>query len=148
MHSAVATLRYRIKREDLPLAVLPLDEQAFPSDYRPTLENSIWWVVWSGREPVGYAGLRVCDRRQNKGLGFLSRAGVLREHRGHGLQRRLIRAREAEARALGLNELVTYVAMWNCASLNSLASCGYRFYRPATKWGGKESLYLRKRLQS
>lgn len=139
-------MTYRIQREDTPLAVLPLDQECFPSDHRPVLENSLWWVVWRGREPVGYAGLRVCENAQNKGLGFLSRAGVLREHRGRGLQRRLIRAREAEARSLGLSELITYVALWNCVSLNSLVACGYRFYRPADKWGGKESLYLRKRL--
>lgn len=139
-------MTYRIQRESVPLAVLPLDQECFPSDHRPVLENSLWWVVWRGREPVGYAGLRVCENAQNKGLGFLSRAGVLREHRGRGLQRRLIRAREAEARSLGLTDLVTYVALWNCPSLNSLVACGYRFYRPADKWGGKESVYLRKRL--
>lgn len=139
-------MTYRIQHESVPLAVLALDQECFPSDYRPTLENSLWWVVWQGKEPVGYAGLRVCQTSCNKGLGFLSRAGVLRKHRGKGLQKRLIRAREAEARALGLNELVTYVAHWNSPSINSLVSCGYRFYRPATKWGGKEAVYLRKQL--
>lgn len=139
-------MTYRIQREDTPLAVLPLDQECFPSDYRPVLENSLWWIVWRGKEPVGYAGLRVCEGAPNLGLGFLSRAGVLREHRGRGLQRRLIWAREAEARALGLNELVTYVAHWNSPSINSLVACGYRFYRPATKWGGKEAVYLRKQL--
>jgi GNAT superfamily N-acetyltransferase len=138
--------RYAIRRETTPLAVLPLDAECFPSDYRPVLENSLWWVVWHGKEPVGYAGLRVCEGAQNKGLGFLSRAGVVREHRGRGLQRRLIRAREVEARALGLVELVTYVAHWNCPSINSLVACGYRFYRPAAKWGGASSVYLKKML--
>jgi L-amino acid N-acyltransferase YncA len=139
-------MTYRIQREDTPLAVLPLDQECFPSDHRPALENSLWWVVWRGREPVGYAGLRVCEGAPNLGLGFLSRAGVVAKHRGKGLQKRLIRAREAEARALGLKELVTYVAHWNCASINSLAACGYKHYRPATKWGGKEAVYLRKQL--
>lgn len=140
-------MTYRIQREDTPLAVLPLDQECFPSDHRPVLENSLWWVVWRGKEPVGYAGLRVCQSAQNKGLGFLSRAGVVAKHRGRGLQKRLIRAREAEARGLGLNELITYVAHWNCPSINSLVACGYRFYRPATKWAGSSSLYLRKALR-
>lgn len=139
-------MTYLIRREDTPIPVLPLDQQCFPSDHRPTLENSLWWVIWHNGEPVGYAGLRVCQNPQNKGLGFLSRAGVVAKHRGKGLQKRLIRAREATARALGLNELVTYVAHWNSPSINSLVACGYRFYRPADKWGGKESVYLRKRL--
>jgi GNAT superfamily N-acetyltransferase len=139
-------MTYRIQRESVPLAVLPLDAECFPSDHRPVLENSLWWVVWCGKEPVGYAGLRVCENAQNKGLGFLSRAGVIAKHRGRGLQKRLIRAREAAARSFGLNELVTYVAHWNSPSINSLVACGYRFYRPATKWGGAASVYLRKTL--
>jgi GNAT superfamily N-acetyltransferase len=139
-------MTYRIRREPVPLAVLPLDQECFPSDHRPVLENSLWWVVWCGREPVGYAGLRVCQTSCNKGLGFLSRAGVIAKHRGKGLQKRLIRVREAEARALGLTEVVTYVAHWNCPSINSLAACGYKHYRPATKWGGKEAVYMRKKL--
>jgi GNAT superfamily N-acetyltransferase len=139
-------MTYRIRREDMPLAVLPLDQECFPSDHRPVLESSLWWVVWRGKEPVAYAGLRVCEGAQNAGLGFLSRAGVQRAHRGRGLQKRLIRAREAEARALGLEELVTYVAHWNCPSINSLVACGYRFYRPLDKYGGAPSVYLRKRL--
>ena len=139
-------MKYRIQRQETPLAVLALDEECFPSDHRPALENSLWWIVWRGHQPVGYAGLRPCQWSQNKGLGFLSRAGVISKHRGRGLQRRLIRVREAEARALGLKEVITYVAHWNCPSLNSLVACGYRFYRPAHKWGGSASVYLRKRL--
>ena len=139
-------MSYRIEREDTPVAVLPLDEVCFPSDFRPCLENSLWWVVWRGNEPVAYAGLRPCQWHENAGLGFLSRAGVIPNHRGRGLQRRLIRVREAAARTLGLTEIVTYVAAWNAASLNSLIACGYKFYRPATKWGGADSVYLRRRL--
>jgi hypothetical protein len=51
-----------------------------------------------------------------------------------------------EAKALGNKEIITYVAHWNCPSLNSLIACGYRFYRPADKWAGSSSVYLRKRL--
>jgi hypothetical protein len=139
-------MSYRIQRADTPLAVLPLDEVCFPSDHRPALENSLWWVVWRGQEPVAYAGLRLCQYHENKGLGFLSRAGVIAKHRGRGLQKRLIRAREAGARALGIAEIVTYVAHWNSASINSLVACGYRFYRPADRWAGSSVVYLKKRL--
>jgi GNAT superfamily N-acetyltransferase len=140
-------MTYRITREIAPLAVLALDEECFPSDYRPNLDRSLWWLVWSGTEAVGYAGLRVCESQQNKGLGFLSRAGVSAKHRGKGLQKRLIRAREAEARSLGIDEIVTYVISWNSPSINSLIGCGYKFYWPASKWGGAGSVYLRKRLR-
>jgi GNAT superfamily N-acetyltransferase len=138
---------YRIAREPAPLAVLALDEQCFPQDARVNLDGSLWWLVYHGQEPVGYAGLRPCQRPQNAGVGFLCRVGVVPAHRGRGLQKRLVAAREAAARRLGLTELVTYCVVWNCASINSLVACGYRFYRPATKWGGAGAVYLRKMLR-
>jgi RimJ/RimL family protein N-acetyltransferase len=139
-------MTYRIQREETPLAVLPLDEICFPDDYRVSLDGALWWLVWRGKDIVGYAGLRPCQDPKNKGLGFMNRVGVVPAHRGRGLQKRLIRVREAAARALGLKELVTYCVPWNCASINSLVACGYRFYRPAAKWGGAGSVYLCKRL--
>ena len=54
-------MTYRIQRADTPLAVLPLDEQCFPSDHRPSLENSLWWVVWRGRGSL-FALLRQTPR--------------------------------------------------------------------------------------
>ena len=137
-------MKYRIQREEAPLAVLALDEECFPHDDRVSVENSIWWLVYRGKTVVGYAGLRLCKAEHNRGVGFLCRVGVVRKHRGHGLQKRLIRVRDAAARAIGLNQLVTYCVSWNCASINSLIACGYKFYRPATKYGGSGAVYLRK----
>lgn len=139
-------MNYRIRREPAPVAVLALDEVCFPHDDRVSVEDSLWWLVWRGKEPIGYAGLRPCQTPQNDGLGFLCRVGVVSEHRGRGLQKRLIRVREAAAKAIGLRELVTYCVPWNCPSINSLIACGYKFYRPETKWGGAGAVYLRKRL--
>ena len=62
------------------------------------------------------------------------------------VQQRLIRARVAAARRLAVNELVTYVMIYNVASINSLVNCGFRFYVPATKWGGTTAVYLCKAL--
>jgi RimJ/RimL family protein N-acetyltransferase len=140
-------MRYEIRRETTPVAVLALDEVCFPEDWRVKLDDSLWWLVWRGREAVGYAGLRPCQSSQNASLGFLCRVGVVPKHRGRGLQKRLVVAREAAARRLGLTELVTYCVPWNCASINSLVACGYRFYRPGTRWGGAGAVYLRKVLR-
>lgn len=139
-------MNYAIRREELPAAVLALDEICFPEDYRITTEGAMWWVVWCGEHPVGYAGLRPCKAEVNRGIGFLNRAGVLKEHRGKGLQKRLIRVRERAAAAAGMREVVTYVASWNCASINSLIACGYKTYCPDTKWGGTGAVYLWKKL--
>lgn len=136
----------KIKRDNLGLPVLPLDEICFPADHRVAVPGSIWWVAWDKTEPVAYAGLRLCALPENRGLGFLCRAGVVPQHRGHGLQKRMIRVRETAARQLGLKELVTYCVCTNVASMNSLVACGYKFYLPATRYGGAGAVYLRKPL--
>jgi GNAT superfamily N-acetyltransferase len=99
---------YRIALADLPVAVLALDEICFPHDDRITTADSLWWIVWQDKIPVAYAGLRICQAEQNLGLAFLCRVGVIPGHRGRGLQKRLIRARERAARQLAVSELVTY----------------------------------------
>ena len=137
---------YRIALADLPVPVLALDEICFPHDDRITTADSLWWIVWQDKTPVAYAGLRLCKDPRNLGLAFLNRAGVVPGHRGRGLQQRLIRARVAAARRLAVNELVTYVMIYNVASINSLVNCGFRFYVPATKWGGTTAVYLCKPL--
>jgi predicted acetyltransferase len=137
---------YSIRRENAPLAVLALDEICFPHDHRVILDKATWWIVWKKNEAIGYAGLRLCENQCNKGMAFLNRVGIMPKHRGKGLQKRLIRARESYARVIGVKEVVTYCVPWNCASVNSLVSCGYKLYRPATKWGGAGAIYLRKRL--
>jgi predicted acetyltransferase len=135
-----------IKRDNLALPVLPLDEICFPADDRVSVPGSLWWVAWDGTQPVGFGGLRPCTLAENRGLAFLCRAGVVPSHRGRGLQKQLIRLRERAARALGLKELVTYCVPSNSASLNSLIACGFKFYNPATKWGGATAVYLHKEL--
>jgi GNAT superfamily N-acetyltransferase len=139
-------MSYRIRQEPMPVAVLALDEICFPDDDRINPANSLWWIAWHGKQPVAYAGLRLCRDPQNLGFAFLCRVGVIPEHRGRGLQKRLIRVRENAARKLAVTELITYCVPWNCPSINSLVSCGYKFYRPGTKWGGAGSVYLRKPL--
>jgi predicted acetyltransferase len=135
---------YRITREDVAVAVPVLDELCFPADERVVIGDAYWWVVWHGQDPVGFAGLRVCQAEYNRGLAFLCRAGVVPTHRGAGLQKRLIRVREREARRLGVRQLVTYCVAENLASANSLLACGFKLYRPEHRWGGAAAMYWRK----
>jgi GNAT superfamily N-acetyltransferase len=128
------------------MRVKALDEVCFPADVRVATENVLWWITWLNGEAVAYAGLRVCRESFNRGLAFLCRAGVRPEHRGHGLQRRMIEARVAYARKLGIRELVTYVVPDNLASANSLIACGFKLYRPEHRWGGSAAMYFRMRL--
>lgn len=102
-----------------------------------------WWLVYCGDLPCGFAGLT--PSTLGEGIGYLKRAGVLREHRGNGLQRRLITARERRARLNGWCRIVTDTTD-NIASANSLIGCGYRLFEPVHPWGYAQTLYWSKAL--
>lgn len=126
--------------------IIRLDEICFPHDIRVNPARCFWWIDEENGRPVAFAALRPCLDQPNKGLGYLSRAGVLRSWRGQGRQKRLIRRRLSHAKRLGLREVVTYTTKTNLASANSLISCGFRLYVPGTRWGGAEALYFKKKI--
>jgi len=109
-------------------------------DTAPQIEpqTGFWWLAFLRDEPAGFAGLKISQR--TPGTGYLHRAGVLRQHRGNGLQRRFIRVREAKARALGMDRIVTDTTD-NIPSANSLIACHYRLYMPEGPWGFSDTLY-------
>lgn len=126
--------------------IVELDAKCFPEDYRVKPEGVYWWLDEDRGKPVAFAGMKVCAADYNRGLGYLSRAGVLPKYRGQGRQRRMIHARLALARRLRLVEVVTYVMAANLASANSLIGAGFRLYSPSERWGGKDALYFRHRV--
>jgi GNAT superfamily N-acetyltransferase len=126
--------------------IVELDAQCFPGDWRVKPEGAYWWIDEEKGKPVAFAGMKVCGADYNRGLGYLSRAGVVAGQRGQGRQRRLVHARVRMARRLGLKEVVTYVVAGNLASANSLIRAGFKLYSPAERWGGKDALYFRRRL--
>lgn len=140
---ASGTSPYRIKRArtaDERKAIARLDSQCFARDVEPPkLESSIAWIavhIPTGTI-VGYAlGRPVPNEKQF----YLARAGVALAHRGQGLQRRLIRARQVYARRRGLG-CITYTVRWNPKSVNNLIACGFRYYEPENAWGGRDMLY-------
>lgn len=147
-------MRFRVRQLELDDPVMP---EVLELDNRPGLgvgteaapsADTDWWAlemlgfvfsssdlpVW---ELVGYAGGRVIPET---GAYYLSRAMVLPEYRGRGLQKRLIRARVAHARRLGCPRVVTYTNPVNVASNNSLIACGFK---TASPWDGdKNSLWV------
>lgn len=120
-----------------------MDAVCFPGEVITprAVGQSWWWVVTVDGRRAGYCGLRAYGE-----VMFLSRAGVLPEYRGRGLQRRLIRRRLQFARAAGGVLAVTYTAPGNPASGNSLIGAGFRLYEPRTHWAGREFIYWRKAL--
>lgn len=103
-----------------------------------------WWIAYEGELPVGFGG--VVQSASWGDCGYLCRSGVIRSHRGQGIQKRLLRVREGKARRLGWNWLITDTAPWNFASSNSLIATGFRLYQPAKPWGVDGALYWRKKI--
>ena len=83
-----------------------LQATCLPADTPYDTNFGYWWIVYDSLNlPCAFAGLVRSVRWTN--VGYLCRAGVLPSHRGYGVQKRLIRARIRQARALGWNWLVT-----------------------------------------
>jgi GNAT superfamily N-acetyltransferase len=109
-------------------------------------ERGHWWLAYAideRRELAGFCGLT--PTFADPAIGYLKRAGVLRPHRGQGLQRRFVRVREAKARRLGMHSIITDTSD-NPSSANNLISCGYRMYSPEHPWGFTHTCYWTKTL--
>ncbi len=120
-----------------------LDGRCFPGDDLYEKRGAWWWLATEDGRPVAFAGME----RSPCARGFLCRAGVLWGWRGQGLQRRLIRAREARGRVEGMKRMLTYVDGKNPRSSNNLIRSGYRLYVPGSDWGGPGCLYFYKDLE-
>lgn len=124
-----------------------LDAEIFEEDDEYKKEGSFWWVAEVNGEVAGFCGLKILKDSVNKGLVYLCRAGVKRKFRGKGLQKRMIKVRLGAARKIpGVKVAITYTSYENLASANSLISCGFKLYEPASKWGFRNGLYFRKEL--
>lgn len=110
----------------------------------PDFAQGFWWIAYDeNKEPAGFAGM--VPAQQRVAGGYLIRAGVLPKHRGHGLQSRLIRVRQAKAKRLGWLSLVTDTND-NPPSANNLIRHGFRMYDPAWAYALPTSLYWEKRI--
>lgn len=111
-------------------------------EHRDTSKDH-WWLAYVDGEPAGFGCLRI----YTDGTAYHALAGVLERFRGQGLQKRLLRAREAFAKKEGCRIAFTYTAWRNWPSANSLIREGYTLYTPHAKpWGLPWSLYFRKTL--
>lgn len=111
-----------------------LQSSIFPDDELHT-EPSIWWIGWDNGDPIAFCGITIESNE-----GFLCRSGVIESHRGQGLQKRMIKIREKEAKKLNLESVWTYVVPDNPASLNSLIRLGYKAFVPFYEQHREESV--------
>jgi GNAT superfamily N-acetyltransferase len=139
----------KIKRVDIRCLVIQdtltvLQQKCLPGDTPFDTTQGYWWIVYDSLNmPCAFAGLVPSVRWLD--TGYLCRAGVLPSHRGQGVQKRLIRARVRQARALGWNWLITDTYQ-NPASSNSLINTGFKLFEPTKPWGANGTLYWRLKL--
>jgi len=102
---------------------------AFPHDVWPGNNNLFWVAVHPARgfrqeQLVGFAS--ACNHGD---MLELTSCAVVSAANGLGLQRRLIRVREAYARRQGCTCVCTYAIHHNYGSITNLIRAGYRFVR-------------------
>jgi len=140
----------KIKRVDIRCSAIQetlalLQQKCLPGDAPFDTNYGYWWIVYDALNlPCAFAGLVSSVRWLD--TGYLCRAGVLSGYRGHGIQKRLIRARIRQAKALGWNWLITDTYL-NPASSNSLIACGFKLFEPSKPWGATGTLFWRLKLK-
>lgn len=137
---------YRIREvdgDDEVEVLTALHHETFDPQEAPMgdFADGYWWIAYRGDEPVAFAG--ICQAFLHSHVGYFSRVGVAPEHRGHRLQRRLMRCLEAKARRVGWDTIISDTR-FNEPSANNLISAGYRLYTPPEPWGIRETLYWKK----
>lgn len=114
-----------------------------PGEPQGDYGDGYWWLVYFEDHPVAFAG--VCESNRDYDVGYFSRVGVLKEHRGNDLQLRLMRALETKARKVGWTRIVTDTHE-RPYSANNIITAGYRLYTPTYPWGFPNTLYWQKDL--
>lgn len=136
--------RVNIRSQKVQHELSVLQKKCLPFDTPFDTNYGYWWIVYDASNvPCAFAGLVHSVRWTD--CGYLCRVGVLSSHRGHGLQKKLIRARIRQARALGWNWLITDTYQ-NPASSNNLIATGFKLFEATKPWGVIETLYWRKKL--
>jgi len=114
----------------------PLEQRHFTDGY--------WWLVSLDGIQIGFAGMVPLAPFEN--YGYLKRCYVGPDHHGHGLQYRLMCARELKARQLGWTHLVSECAASNTHSAANFRKAGFELCEPEQRWGAKDSIYWVKAL--
>ncbi len=111
----------RIRREQDLEWLREVHAVAFPDDIWPG-EDDAFWIATRGDELLGFASARPRGDRLE-----LTRCAIVTAAQGMGLQRRLIRVREAYGRREGCGLAYTYTTRDNWPSITNLSREGYRF---------------------
>jgi len=118
--------------------------ETFPTLTARHIENGFWWFAYLDAEAIAFAGM--VEMIPFPSVGYLKRAYVMPDHRGHGLQSRFMALREAKAREIGWTHIVSECAETNVASAANFSRSGFSRCDPEQKWGAPNSAYWIKSL--
>ena len=121
----------KLRRTDDEELVRALHTLCLPGD--EWHESTAMWALWDGPTAVGFCSVYALSKENGV---FMARSGLFSSARGHGLQVRMLRARERWARGAGHEFAVTYTSYDNHPSIVNLLRCGYQFYDPENPWAG------------
>lgn len=109
------------------------------------LEDGHWWLVYdvdNDGPPVAFAGM--VEMLPFRGCGYLKRCFVKPDFHGHGLQYRLMLARELKAKQLGWTMLVSECNAENKWSASNFLKAGYERIEPEQFWAKRDDQYFAK----
>jgi GNAT superfamily N-acetyltransferase len=133
---------YKIERTAKAFVVKRLHKKLFPSDHYPKDDdNTGYWLIKRKGRYVGFGVTRLIDSGTTL---FLARAGVLKQHQGKGLHKRLLHIRERYGAYKGCKWIITYVSHDNPSSFANLFKKGYESYEPEWDYAGAGFFYFRK----
>lgn len=122
----------------------------FPPLQDRHFSDGFWWLAVRTDHPdaigeveaaVAFAGLVPFLPK----IGYFKRCFVMPGHHGHGLQYRLMKARELKARQLGWTMLVSECRSSNERSANNFRRAGFDEFEPEQKWA-VDSIFFKKTL--
>jgi N-acetylglutamate synthase-like GNAT family acetyltransferase len=121
-----------------------LQKKCLPFDKPYDTNHGYWWIATQDGVDCAFAGLVSSPWWSD--CGYLIRCGVVPDMRGQGLQKKFIRVRVRQAKALKMNWVITSTYD-NPASANSLISCGFKMFNPTNPWMAKNTSYWRLKLE-
>jgi GNAT superfamily N-acetyltransferase len=136
--------RVNTRSSEIQMKLSVLQKKCLPYDTPYDANHGYWWIATQDGISCGFAGLVYSSWWSD--CGYLVRCGVLADYRGQGLQKKFIRVRIRQAKALGLKWLITSTYD-NPASANSLISCGFKMFNPTNPWMTKHTSYWRLKLE-
>jgi len=136
--------RVNTRLESVQTRLSVLQKKCLPYDKIYDTTAGYWWIAIKNGVDIGFAGLVHSSRWSD--CCNLVRAGVVRDHRGQGLQKKFIRVRIRQAKALKMNWVITSTYD-NPASANSLIACGFKMFDPTKPWMAAHTSYWRLKLE-